>query len=230
MALPDSVRRAFKDLPRLSEFRGGWLLIGFFALDMVGAYPPFNSWLVAHFSNDRANPLGVVLSILVYDGWQNVLVLAVAVVSFALCSLSVKGVRMADVSRFFVVSTVLGAIAGNLVWYLTGVEPNISVRGTSGVAMAAIGLCLVPALMVTAVLTVKDHRTVGLSRTEKLRWRRENWPVPYLGFSLMLVAWLIAWLALLFPAGNAVVHGVSLMFGLLASAIYFMPKLKLQGI
>jgi hypothetical protein len=76
---------------------------------------------------------------------------------------------------------------------------------------------------------VKDHRT-NLSRLEKLRWRRGNWSAPYLGFSLMLVAWLIAWLALIFPAGNTIIHGVSLMFGLLASMFYFMPKVKLQGV
>jgi hypothetical protein len=223
------VRLAFKDLPRLREFRGGWLLVVFFVLDMVGAYPPLNSWLVANFANERANPAGIVLSNLVYDGWYNVLVLAIAAASFGVCSLSVKGVRLADASKFFVSFTVTGAIVGNLFWYLTGVGPDLPVRGTSAVTMTSIGLCLVPALMVVAVLTVKDHR-MKLSKLEKLRWRRENWPAPYLGFSLMLVAWLIAWLALIFPAGNTIIHGVSLMFGLLASTFYFMPKVKLQGV
>ncbi|MDG7016641.1 MAG: hypothetical protein JRM82_04610 [Nitrososphaerota archaeon] len=223
------VRVAFKDLPRLREFRGGWLLVVFFVLDMIGAYPPLNSWLVANFANERANPAGIILSNLVYDGWYNVLVLAVAAGSFAVCSLSVKGVRLSDASRFFVSSTVIGAVIGNLFWYLTGVGPELPVRGTSAVTMTSIGLCLVPALMVIAVLAVKDHRT-KLPRLEKLRWRRENWPAPYLGFSLMLVAWLVAWLALVFPAGNTIIHGVSLMFGLLASTFYFMPKVKLQGV
>ena len=205
------------------------MLVVFFALDMVGAYPPLNSWLVANFANERANPAGIVLSNLVYDGWYNVLVLAIAACSFAVCCLSVKGVRLADASNFFVSSTVMGAIVGNLFWYITGVGPELPVRGTSAITMTSIGLGLVPALMVIAVLVVKDNRT-KLQKLEKLRWRRESWPTPYVGFSLMLVAWLVAWLALIFPSGNTIIHGVSLMFGLLASTFYFIPKVKLQGV
>jgi len=169
---------------------------------------------------------GVILSIAVYDGWGNFVVLIVAAFSFVLGALGLDGVDRRAASRFFVAASILGAIFANFVWYLSGKGPSLSVRGTSGVTMTSIGLAFMLSLTGLLVLAVKDIKLHTCTKAEKFKWRRANWPATYVSFTLALIAMVIAWYALWYSTGNNIIHGVSLSCGILASTIYFLPKLK----
>ena len=212
----------------ISDFREVWALLGFFLVDAIGAIPSLNSWLVGHFSLELGNPAGVILSITVYDGWLNTAYLAGSASAFFLATVSLGGIDRRKASQFFASTSVLGAIVGNLVWYISDKGPNLPVRGTSGVTMASIGVLLVPAIMCISVIIVRDLKIKFPTRRAKLRWRRANWSIAYVAFSLVLICWSTALLTLYSATGNSVIHSVSLLFGIIASTLYFMPKLKSQ--
>lgn len=204
--------------------------MGFYLLDIVGAIPSVGSWMVANFALDHSNPKGVFLSIAVYDGWQNQLVLGTAALGFVLACLSLKGLNRRRASQLFGAISIGGAIVGNVAWFASGIGSNLPVRGTSGVTMAAIGLAFVPGLIGLAAVIVKDRNLTLLRGREKVRWRRKNWPVPYAGFWLMLVSVIVAYATLFTLTGNSVIHGVSLLCGILVATAYFMPKAKSLGL
>jgi hypothetical protein len=212
----------------ISDFREVWALLGFYLVDAIGGIPSLNTWMVSHFSLEHGNPVGLILSITVYDGWVNTAYLAAAASSFLLATLSLGGIDKRKASKFFVSISILGAIVGNTIWYISDKGPNLPVRGTSGVTMASIGISFVPALMCISVIIVRDLKIKFPTRRAKLRWRRANWSIAYVAFSLVLICWSTALLTLYSATGNSVIHSVSLLFGIIASTLYFMPKLKSQ--
>jgi hypothetical protein len=87
----------------------------------------------------RNNPIGAISSLSVYDGWWNLLLLAIAgiVMFFAnLASDSLKSTIRAVVYSVMVFSS---AILSNLFWLLTSYSANSQSSGTSGVTYASFG-------------------------------------------------------------------------------------------
>ena len=210
----------------LSDFREVWALVLFFAIDSIGAIPSLNSWLVANFGVTQANPAGIALSVLVYDGWANVLVLLLAAVAYVLGTDGLAQHERRRASKFFLLLAVASAVIGDLAWYLTGFYPTLPVHGTSGVTMAAIGMTYPPTGMALGLTYLRYRKLEGTDRGAKKAWFRENGAEPYWGFVLSLVCLVVAFFAVIFVTGNLVVHGASFITAILVSLGYYFMVYK----
>jgi hypothetical protein len=205
----------------LSDFREVWALVLFFAIDSIGAIPSLNSWLVANFGVTQANPAGIALSMLVYDGWANVLVLLIAAVAYVLGTDGLAQHERRRASKFFLLLAVASAVIGDLAWYFTGFYPALPVHGTSGVTMAAIGMTYPPTGMALGLTYLRYRKLEGTDRVAKKAWFRENGTEPYWGFVLSLVCLVVAFFAVIFVSGNLIVHGASFITAIMVSLGYW---------
>jgi membrane associated rhomboid family serine protease len=205
----------------VSDFKEVWVLVIFFAADAIAAIPSLNAWLVTNFGLTRANPLGIVMSIVVYDGWANVVVLFLASVAYVLGTMGLSQPARRQASRLYLLLTLTSAIVGGLAWYLTGLYPAIPVHGTSGVVMAAIGMTYPPTGMAMGLLVLRYRKLRGADRAAKRSWFRRNGFAPYWGFVLNLVCLAVAFFAVIFVTGNEIVHGVSFTVAMLVSLGYY---------
>ena len=210
----------------LSDFREVWALVLFFVFDSIGAIPGLNSWLVANFGLTHANPAGIALSVLVYDGGANVLVLFMASAAYVLGTRGLAWHERRRASKFFLVLAVVSAVVGDLAWYLTGFYPNLPVHGTSGVTMAAIGMTYPPTGMALGLVFLRYRKLGREDRAASRLWFRRNGTSSYWGFVLSLVCLVVAFYAVIFVTGNLIVHGASFITAIMVSLGYYFRVYK----
>ena len=210
----------------VSDYREIWALVLFFAVDSVGAIPSLNSWLIASFGVTHTNPAGIVLAIIVYDGWANVVVLFMAAVAYVLGTKGLAPLERRRASRFFLLLALVSAFVGDLAWYLTGFYPALPVHGTSGVTMAAIGMTYPPTGMALGLTYLRYRKLDRTDRVARKAWFRKNGTGPYWGFVLSLICLVVAFFAVIFVTGNLVVHGASFITAILVSLGYYFMVYK----
>jgi hypothetical protein len=135
------------------------LLIVFWA-DRVTGLSVVKNWMIDNlalspYDVSHPNPIGIVGSVFIYDGWLNTVFLALTVLAFYLLAIYFMacpqtGITRSTIRRLSIVfsaSSIAAAIVANAIWYFS--PTALQSYGTSGVvagaagSLAAIGIILV---------------------------------------------------------------------------------------
>lgn len=203
------------------DFKEVWTVVIFFTADMISGSPSLNPWLVTHLGLTRANPIGIVSAILVYDGWGNVVVLFVLSVAYVLACLNLNRADRRRVSRFFAILVISAAVLGNLVWYILGLFPALPVHGTSGVTIASIGATFVPASMALLVFMRGVFRLKKATQEDRRKWVGQNFVAAFSSFMLSFYGLTVVYFTASSFTGNGVIHFVSFSVAMIISWVYY---------
>jgi hypothetical protein len=120
----------------------------------------------------RNNPIGAISSLSVYDGWWNLLLLAIASVVMFFANLATYS---KSTIRAIVYSVMIfySAILSNLFWLLTSYSVNSQSSGTSGVSYASLGFLAGQfCFFLTDLLSAKQVYTTAKDSNLEKQWFR----------------------------------------------------------